>query len=463
MTAAREFKPREYQSIAQAFMLDTPRAALFAGMGLGKTVTTLNVLDTLAAVGYDGPALALGPLRVARDTWPAETRKWKHLHGMKVQPIIGTVEERTRALRVKADLYTINYDNIVWLMEALETAKRGWPFKHVVADESTRLKGHRLVNGTKRAKALSRVARFTDRWYNLTGTPAANGLKDLWGQYWFLDFGQRLGRTHDGFMQRWFRDHPNGYGKIPYPHAEREIYERIDDITLALRPEDWLDLRDPIVSEIRVTMPPKAFKQYKQLETQMFTELDCGAEIEPLNAAAKTQKCLQFSNGAVYTDKEGNWSEVHEAKLEALDSILEETNGAPILVAYEFVSDRVRLLRRYKDAVDISKPAGYQAFLGGTKRIGVAHPKSMGHGIDGLQNVCNIAVYFGHNWDLEMRMQILERIGAVRQTQAGLDRDVWVYSIVTEGTLDDTVLERHRSKRTVQDLLMEAMTKRRGT
>jgi len=456
---SRTFTPKDYQKIAIDFMLDTPRCALFAGMGLGKTVSTLNALDTLAMCGFDDPTLALGPLRVARDTWPDEVRKWEHLSHLRVSPIVGNPAERRAALRAKADLYTMNYENLPWLVEHLAESKRPWPFKTVVSDESTRLKGFRLVKGGQRTRALGQVARQTERWINLTGTPAANGLKDLWGQFWFIDFGERLGRTYSGFIERWFRTDYNGYSLKPFPHAEQEIYDRISDVTLSIRPEDWFDLEQPIHRPVRVRMPPAATKRYKELETQMFTELACGTEVEAFNAAALTNKCLQFANGAIYTEHP-KWAPVHQAKLEAMESIIEENGGGPMLVAYEFVSDRERLLSTFKDAVDISKPEGMRAFKAGDKSIGIAHPKSMGHGIDGLQDVCNTLVYFGHNWDLELRQQILERIGPVRQMQSGHKRPVWVYSIITDDTLDDVVLERHKGKRNVQDLLLEAMTRK---
>jgi hypothetical protein len=243
------------------------------------------------------------------------------------------------------------------------------------------------------------------------------------------------------------------------PFAEGQIHAAISDITLSIRAEDWFDLDEPIRKEVRVIMPPKARKQYKELEAKLFTVLGSGTELEVFNAGALCNKVLQFSNGAVYTQAPA-WEEVHQAKLEALDSIIEEANGASLLVAYEFVSDRVRILETFPNAVDISTPKGMTAFMSGRKQVGVAHPKSMGHGIDGLQDVCNMLVYFGHGWDLELRDQILERIGPMRQYQSGHRRPVWVWSIITDETLDDEVLARHVTKRTVQDSLLAAMTRR---
>jgi SNF2 family DNA or RNA helicase len=454
VAVTRKFKPHEYQEIAIDFMLANKRCALFAGMGLGKTVSSLTVADLLLSTGTDDPFLAIGPLRVARDTWPEETQKWEHLKHMEVSPIVGTPAQRRSALHRPAHLYTVNYEQLPWLVETY--AKRPWPFRNVIADESTRLKNFRLGQGGERTAALGKVARQTDHWYELTGTPAPNGLKDLWGQFWYLDFGQRLGRTYTGFMERWFRKSYDGYGVVPYPNAEREIYAAIEDITLSIRPEDWFDLEKPIERQVPVRLPPRAMAQYKELETEMFTTLECGTEVEVFNSAALTNKCRQMANGAAYSEHP-KWVAVHDVKIEALESIVQEANGASLLVAYEFISDKDRILKHFKNSADISKPEGLKRFKAGEVQIGVAHPQSMGHGIDGLQDVCNMMVYFGMGWNLEYHQQILERIGPVRQMQSGHKRAVWVWTIVAEGTIDETLIERHASKREVQDLLLEAM------
>lgn len=437
------------------FGLDVPRCAWFAGMGVGKTVTGLSVVDALQLVGLSDPVLVLGPKRVAAETWPTEGQKWDHLKHLTVSPVIGTVAQRRAALLTPADIYTMNYENLPWLVEVI--GSRPWPFRTVIADESTRLKGHRAKQGGIRTRALAEVARHTDRWINLTGTPAANGLKDLWGQYWFLDFGARLGKNYSDYMDRWFETDYNGHGVKPRKYAEQQIYSAIEDITISIRAEDWFDLEAPIERVVRVTLPAAARKIYKQLELDMFAKLECGAEVEAFNAAALTNKCRQLANGAVYTEYPA-WAAVHEAKLDALDSIVNEAAGMPVLVAYEFVSDRERILKAFKGAVDISKPEGMKRFRAGDAPIGIAHPKSMGHGIDGLQDVTNILCYFGHGWDLELRQQILERIGPMRQKQSGHKRPVWVYSIVADDTLDDVILERHVTKAAVQELLLKAMS-----
>jgi len=413
----------------------------------------LTLLDALILTGESNPILVLGPKRVAGETWPDEARKWRHLQHLHITPVVGTERQRRAALATPGQVYTTNYEQLPWLVDLF--AGRPWPFRTIIADESTRLKGFRTQQGGHRANALSKVARCTDRWVNLTGTPAPNGLKDLWGQYWFLDFGARLGTSYTAFLERWFRTGYNGVCE-PYPHAEREIYERIRDITISIRAEDWFTLDEPIERPLYVTLPPTARRAYAQLERDMYTQLACGTTVEAFNAAAQTNKCRQLANGAVYTNAP-EWRAVHDAKLDALDSIVNEANGAPILVAYDFISDKARILSRYKSAVDIATPEGMRAFRDGAAQLGVAHPKSMGHGIDGLQDVTNILVYFGHNWDLELRQQILERIGPMRQKQSGHNRPVWVYPIIAQGTIDEVVIERHRTKRSVQDLLLEAM------
>lgn len=449
---------RAYQHAIAAHQLDIERGATFAGMGLGKTVETLTTLASLDLV-EPGPALVCAPLRVAQSTWPDEAAKWDHLAGFDVVPIVGTVEQRRAALRRRADVFTTNYEQLPWLIDELGDR---WPFRKIVADESTRLKGFRLRQGTQRAKALARVAhKHAVRWINLTGTPAPNGLQDLWGQTWFLDQGQRLGRTFDGFSQRWFRPHHSGYGVEPLPSAQREIEAKIGDICLSLDARDHFDLADPIVNVIRVELPAKARALYRDMEREMFMQL-AGHEVEAFNAASRTIKCLQIANGAAYIDdKATEWVQVHDAKLQALDSILSEAAGAPVLVAYHFKSDLARLLKAFPKGRHLDKdPQTIRDWNAGRIPLLLAHPASAGHGLN-LQDGGNILAFFGHWWDLEQYQQIVERIGPTRQAQAGHKRPVFIHHIVAADTVDELVMARRDSKREVQDLLLEAM--KRGT
>ena len=454
----RDFTPRAYQTMIRDHILDNKRSAIWAGMGLGKTSSTLNALDAIAFAD-DGPALVLAPLRVATSTWPEEVRKWSHLSGTSVVPICGTEQERRLALRVASPIYTTNYEQLPWLVEHLGDR---WPFTTVVADESTKLKGFRLRQGTERARSLGRVAHTrVKRFIELTGTPSPNGLQDLWGQIWFLDAGKRLGRTFDAFRTRWFRPDPSGFGMQALPHAQAEIQELLGDLCLTIEARDWFDLREPIVNNIYVDLPMRARKHYAEMEKAMFTEID-SHEVEAFGAAARTIKCLQIANGAAYVG-EGNteWKELHDVKLQALESVVEESSG-PVLVAYHFKSDLARLQKAFPRGRVLDKePQTIRDWNAGKVPLLFAHPASAGHGLN-LQDGGNVLVYFGHWWNLEERMQILERIGPTRQMQAGHDRPVFVHNILARDTVDEQILERIETKREVQDILLSAM-KRKGT
>jgi SNF2 family DNA or RNA helicase len=435
-------------------LLDTERCAAWAGMGMGKTVSTLTAINDLQLL-EGNPVLVLAPLRVATSTWPDEARKWEHTSGLSVMPITGSLEERRRALRFDAAVYTTNYEQIPWLVEHLGDR---WPFRTVIADESTKLKGFRLRQGTERAKALGRVAHTkVKRLVELTGTPSPNGLQDLWGQAWFLDQGHRLGRTFDAFKQRWFRPDPSGFGVQPLGHAQDEIQAKLRDLCLTVEAKDWFDLREPIVTNVYVDLPIKARQLYRQMEREMFMQLG-EHEVEAFNAAARTVKCLQLANGAAYVGEDSSqWQEVHDAKLQALESIIEEASGMPVLVAYQFKSDLARLLKAFKKGRALDKdPQTIRDWNVGKIPVMFAHPASAGHGLN-LQDGGNILAFFGHDWNLENRLQIIERIGPTRQLQAGHDRPMFIYNIIARDTVDDLVIKRVETKREVQDLLLEAM------
>ena len=448
-----KFQARDYQQIAIRHLLEHDRSALFVSMGMGKTVSVLTAFDTLQLLGDSKRMLVVAPKRVAKSVWPAEVAKWGHIGHLKVSVIVGTAEERLRALRTKADVYCINYDNLVWLVEQ---CKKGWPFDMVVADESTRLKGLRAKGGAQRAKALRKVAKCTKRWVNLTGTPAPNGLIDLWGQNWFLDFGERLGATYTAFMSRWFEKDWNGFSFKPRAGADDEIHKKIKDVCLTLKAEDYFDIKKPIVNNVMVELPPKARKLYDEFEKQMYMEIG-DHEVEAFNAASLSNKCSQLANGAAYVDDQGTWKEVHKAKLEALESIVNEAGGMPVLVAYWFKSDLQRLQKHFpKGKVLDDKEKTLNDWNKGKIPILFAHPQSAGHGLN-LQDGGNIIAFFSLTWNLEYYDQIIERIGPVRQLQSGYNRPVFVYHILAERTTDSVMLERLRTKRNVQDLLLEAL------
>src|SRR5580658_2259222 len=455
------------------FIRKTPRCGLWAGMGIGKSSSALFaivLMDLLGEIDLRNPVLVIGPARVARDTWTDEAAKWNQFSHLIIIPLCGTPEERCKKLKISAHVYTVSYELLPWLVEYW-LAK--WPYRIVIADELERLKGFReKSHGTnlhsaksgasgKRAHSIGRVAHnLTDRWINLGGTPAPAGLKDLWGSTWFLDRGERLGRTFTAFKDRWFRLRWSGQGIEPLPHAAREIHAALADICLTVDPKDYYDLKKPIVNPIKVHLPPKARTLYAKLEKEMFVKLESGVRIDALTAAGLTNKCLQLANGAMYTDHPA-WEEIHRAKLEALESIVSESGGTPLLVQYSFKSDKARILAAFKRAVDISTPRGLAAFKSGDSVMGVAHPGSMGHGIDGLQHITNQLVRLGHTWKWSETAQFLERIGPMRQFNAGYNRAVFEHRIIAEDTLDADVLDAHENHRSVQDQLLLAMNRKR--
>lgn len=432
-------------------------------MGLGKTCSTLTALDILE-ITEPGPTLVLAPLRVAASTWPDEAAKWDHLRNVEVSAVVGTPAERRAALKKDAAIYATNFEQLPWLVEHLGAA---WPFRKVVADESTRLKSFRLRQGGIRAQSLARVAhRKVERFIELTGTPSPNGLADLWGQAWFLDQGVRLGRSFEAFKSRWFQSVQLGADRHavrldPLPFAQEQIEDRLRDLCLSLDARDWFDIAEPIVNVIRVELPAKARGMYREMEREMFLALDNGAEVEASNAASKTIKCLQLANGAIYTDEQCSaFAEVHDAKLQALEDVIEEAAGMPVLVAYHFKSDLARLQRAFPKGRALDQdPQTIRDWNAGKIPVLFAHPASAGHGLN-LQDGGNILAFFGHWWDLEQYQQIIERIGPTRQAQAGHDRPVFIHHIVAADTVDELVMARRESKREVQDLLLEALKRK---
>ncbi|MGY0332370.1 DEAD/DEAH box helicase [Xylella fastidiosa subsp. fastidiosa] len=455
---------RPYQHTIVDFILTHPRCNLFVPMGLGKTVATLTALDVLLVVEDIAPILVIAPLRVAATTWPDEVAKFPHLRHLRVSVVVGSAAARRHALEQEADIYCINYDTLKWLVEFY---KDRWPFRMVVADECSKLKGFRLRQGTRRARALAtHVHTKVERYVGLTGTPAPNGLQDLWALMWMVDRGARLGTHFKAFIDRWFRamqigSDPHAVRFAPTPHASQEIQDKIRDLCLSLDPQAYFDLCQPIVNTIRVALPAHAQRLYKAMEQDMFIALECGAEVEAFNAASKTIKCLQLANGALYTDDTRQaWEVVHDAKLEALHDIIEEAAGMPVLVAYHFKSDVARLQRAFPKGRALDKhPDTIRDWNAGNIPVLFAHPASAGHGLN-LQDGGNILAFFGHWWDLEQYQQIIERIGPTRQAQAGHKRPVFIHHIVAAGTVDELVMARRESKREVQDLLLEAVKRR---
>lgn len=451
-------KLREYQTIARRFMGDRPRCALWALPGAGKTAAVLHALADLMLVGDVERTLVIAPLRVARDVWTDEIAKWPEVEPIvgRIVPIVGTPAERRRALATPAAVHTVNYETLPWL---IDETRHAWPFDTVVADEASKLRSFRLRQGGKRAHALGSFAHTkVRRFWELTGTPSANSLAALWGQAWFLDGGQRLGRSFEAFQQRWF-SYEGDKGRsalVPLPFAQEQITEALRDICLTIDPKDWFDLREPVRTRVPVKLPAAARDVYRKLQKELFAELRSG-RVTAFNAAAKSSKLRQVASGNVYLDdREGAWETVHTAKLEALEDLLAELNE-PAVVAYAFVSDRLALLARLPGAVDLATSEGLRRFKAGHAQVGIAHPQSLGHGVDGLQRVCRTTIFYSSEWDHEGRLQLLERTGPTRQHQAGLNRNVLVYDLIATGTVDEAILGRHESKASVQQALLDSM------
>lgn len=449
-----EFQPRPYQGLLIEHMQRNRRCNAWAGMGMGKTVSALTAIAHRHEFGLeDGPVLVVAPLRVAQSTWPDEQQKWSHLADTPVQFLGGPIQKRIAATLDNALVHTINFEQLPWLVDHF--GKR-WPYRTVIVDESTRLKGFRLRQGTSRARALARVAHSSkvDRWVNLTGTPSPNGLTDLWGPQWFVDKGDRLGLSYSMFLDRWFFQDRKRFLITPMPNALAEITEKLRDCTLTLEPKDWFDLKKPVHNLVWVDLPKKARATYDEMHRN-FVAFIAGNAIDAKTAADKSIKCLQLANGALYGDN-GTWHEVHDAKLDALESVINEAGG-PVLVAYQFIHDRDRILAAFRQARLLDDdPQTIADWNAGKIQVLVAHPKSAGHGLN-LQHGGNVLCFFGHWWDLELRDQMVERIGPVRQLQSGYDRPVFIHDIVARDTVDVLVINAHTTKRSVQEVVLDSM------
>lgn len=474
----KPYTPRPFAPLVEKHFTENPRCALYAGMGVGKTVLTLTYLDSLwFDCGDHRITLVVATTRVATDVWPSEAAEWAHLTRIKVVSVTGTQAERIAALNTPAQVYCINYENLPWLRKYLQEQKRKWFFRRVVADEATRLKGFRLQQGSRRALALGQVAwptkgrpeHLVDEFIELTGTPSPNGLKDLWGQMYFIDRGQRLGLSYSAFEERYFAykkitdavTHRPGIQMIIQPGAQEYIMGAIRDVCLTIDPKDWFDLHEPIITPVWVELPPAARRHYKELEKEMFTVLKDGSEIEALHAGAKSMKCRQAASGALYLEDGVAWREIHDEKIKALEEIANEANGMPVLVSYYFKSDLARLQAAFPQARTYRTKKDEDDWNAGKVPMMFVHPKSAGHGLS-LQHGGNIIAFFTADWNLEEHMQIIERIGPTRQAQSGYDRPVYIYLIMAKATVDVALRARVEGKKSVQDALLDYMNETEG-
>ena len=445
------FVPYPHQSAGIDWCIKRPACALFWGMGSGKTVTVLTVIDLLLNDYLeDGPVLVIAPKRVAENTWSKETEKWEHLRHLRVSKVMGPRNKRVTALDTPADIYVINRENVEWLVEWCLKHCKGWPFPIVVIDELSSFKSAQA----KRWKALRRVRGRIRRLIGLTGTPRPNGLEDLWPEVYLLDQGERLGRTLGAFRSAFLvPEKMNGhivYSYRPKEGAEEAIYNRLADIAMSIRKEDVLSLPGQIYEDVELIATPDILKKYKQFEKDKVLEcLDEDGEIVAGSAAALTNKLLQFANGAIY-DMEGVVHHIHNIKLDALEELLEEAGGDPVLLLYAYKHDADRIRERITCRA-LDKPEDIDAWNRGEIPVALAHPASIGHGLN-LQEGGHITVWFGLPWSLELYQQANERLN--RPGQKNVCR---VYHMILKGTHDERVLLSLKNKEKGQDAAIEAL------
>lgn len=461
----------QYQTVASDHQVSHAKSMLWLGMGLGKTVSTLTtiarMMDELRVYG----TLVVGPLRVCQTVWKQEAAKWSHTQHLRVELVLGSASERAGAMGRRADVYIINYENIPWLVTFLmhHYLERGrqLPFNFAVFDEITKLKNSSAV----RHKRLREILPYIPYRTGLTGTPASNGYKDLFGQYLALDDGERLGTKVTVFRENLAAQQVTYAGGMDMSQAKaiegkenRQVYplihRSIADITIEMASRDYLDMPDVVYNDLWITLPLEARKKYDQLETEMFMEMDSGAQIEVFSAGAKTGKCLQAANGAVYLNPgDPDWEALHDAKLDALEDVVEEASGAPVLVLYAFKHDRDRILKKYPEAEEFKSGMSVKKvqdlvsrWNAGSVSMLLGHPASMGHGLN-LAQGGHIAVWFGLNWSLELYEQANARLDRQGQTQT-----VLIHRILAKGTMDEAVRMALDSKASTQQDLKKAIS-----
>jgi len=434
----------KYQERMINFIYTTPKCALWAGLGLGKTITTLSAITDLIDSMAVAKVLIVAPLRVANSVWHKEAVNWQHTKHLKFSIVTGSEKERLAALHKTADVYVINRENVTWIVE--HYAKK-WPFDMIVLDEASSFKS----SSSQRFKALRKTIPFTNRLVELTGTPSPNGLLDIWSQMYLLDCGERLCRSMTAYKQRFFEAGYNGYSFKPVKSADKIIHKLIDDIVISLNVDDYLEMPDRIDTVIRVSLPASRMVEYKQLEREFLIQINDN-EIVAYNAATLAGRLLQMCNGAIYTDELKNWTEIHSAKLDALDDIISENSDENLLIAYNYKTDLIRLQARYPDAVVLDKnPDTIAQWNKGQIKMLLAHPASAGMGIN-LQHGGSIIVWFGLNWSLELYQQFNGRLHRQGQT-----KPVRVVHIVADGCIDDKVMIAIENKAQTQQELLNAL------
>lgn len=440
-----KFTPHAYQKYAIDYIKTHPVTALFLDMGLGKTVTTLTAIRDLMYDTFEiQRVLVVAPLRVARDTWPEEIRKWDHLKELTCSVVVGNMVERRRALQKEADIYIVNRENLAWLYQNSRL-----DFDMVVLDELSSFKNAQ----SKRFKAMKAMRPKVKRIVGLTGTPSGNGLMDLWAEFRLLDMGERLGKYISQYRSLYFKpDKRNGmvvFSYKPLPGAEEVIYHQIADITVSMKANDYLEMPKLVSVAKEVTLSEKEKKRYDELKKSLVLELP-GGEVTAANAASLTMKLSQMANGAIYTDDK-NVVSIHDRKLDALEDLVESANGQPVLVAYWFKHDKDRIQKRM-EARELKESQDFADWNARKIPVALIHPASAGHGLN-LQQGGSILIWFGLTWSLELYQQTNARLW--RQGQQS--RTVIIQHIVAKGTIDERILKVLEHKDGTQAALIDAV------
>ncbi len=442
-----QYKPHDYQTYATEFVIQHPECGLLLSMGLGKSVITLTALWELILDYFElGRVLVIAPLRVARSTWPAEIEKWDHLHGLTYSVVVGTEKERREALARPAFLYIINRENVPWLIE-----NKLFSFDCICIDELSSFKNHQ----SKRFKALRKVRPQVKRVIGLTGTPAPNGLIDLWAQINILDMGERLGRFIGGYRERYFtpdkRNRDVIFSYKPKEGAEEAIYNQISDICISMQAADHLQMPDLVTSNVEVVMSDQERRAYDQLKTDLILPLE-GGDIDAQSAVGLSNKLLQMASGAVY-DENGVVRKIHERKLDALEDLIEAANGNPVLVAVWYQNSKQVLQEKF-GAVLIDTSEDIANWNAGKISVALIHPASAAFGLNIQEGGCHL-IWYDLIWSLELYQQTNARL--YRQ---GQKHTVTIQHIVTKNTIDEDVLRALESKDTTQEALLSAVKAR---
>ena len=445
------YVPHPYQEFAKEFMISNPLSALFLEMGLGKTITTLTAIDELLYDCFEiRKVLIIAPLRVANSTWPSEIKKWEHLKLLRYSIVTGNEAERIQALTTEAEIYIINRENVDWLVNKSGVAMN---FDMLVIDELSSFKSYT----SKRFKSLLKIRPYFKRVVGLTGTPSSNGLMDLWAEFRILDFGKRLGRYITHYRNKYFvPDKRNGmiiYSYKPQEDAEQQIYEAINDITISMKSCDHLNLPELIMNEVEVVLEDKEVERYEDFKKEMVMTIG-EEEIDAVNAASLSNKLLQLANGSIY-DEDKNYHIVHDKKMDALEQLIEEANGKPVLIAYWFKADKERIEQRF-NVREIQSAEDIEDWNKGEIQAGLIHPASAGHGLNLQQGGCTL-IWFGLTWSLELYQQTNARL--YRQ---GQNQTVVIHHIITKNTIDEDVMKALKRKERTQEALMSAVKARIG-